>query len=66
MFLSLLSCSLFSYAANPHAVIVKCDGCAYDVDVDRSRSDVFDKMSDRGCEVCHNITFFISLRILKI
>ena len=34
MFLSFLSCSLFSYAANPSAVIVKCDGCAYDVDVD--------------------------------
>ena len=34
MFLSFLSCSLFSYAANPRAVIVKCDGCAYDVDVD--------------------------------
>ena len=33
MFLSFLSCSLFSYAANPRAVIVKCDGCAYDVDV---------------------------------
>ena len=34
MFLSFLSCSLFSYAANPRAVIVKCDGCTYDVDVE--------------------------------
>ena len=33
MFLSFLSCSLFSHAANPRAVIVKCDSCAYDVDV---------------------------------
>ena len=38
----------FSYATYPRAVIVKCDGCAYDVDVELLCGLTSDQMKEKG------------------
>ena len=42
----------FSYAANRRAVIVKCDGCAYDVDVDEEleKGSETRQLSENACD----------------